>query len=238
MNPVLNKKTFENVVYENYETMSISGVVNKSFILWLILAAGAYFGWQNPLLILQQSLFWLIFAITVTLCLLITFNPKMSAYFSPLYAFGEGLFLGAITLFFEKDYPGIAINAVFLTIAVLFLMLTAFKSGKIRATKKFRLVVITSTLAICGVYLVDILLYAFNVPGITFIHSSGFIGILFSVFVVIIASLNLILDFDLIQKGVALGAPKYMEWYCSFALMVTIVWLYLEILRLLAKTRR
>ena len=238
MNPVLNKKTFENVVYGNYETMSISGVVNKSFILWLILAAGAYLGWQNPLLILQQGLFWLIFAITVALCLIIAFNPKMSAYFSPLYAFGEGLFLGAITLFFEKDYPGIAINAVFLTIAVLFLMLTAFKSGKIKATKKFRLVVITSTLAICGVYVVDILLSLFNVPGITFIHSSGFIGILFSVFVVIIASLNLILDFDLIQRGVALGAPKYMEWYCSFALMVTIIWLYLEILRLLAKTRR
>ena len=103
MNPVLNKKTFENVVYGNYETMSISGVVNKSFILWLILAAGAYLGWQNPLLILQQSLFWLIFAITVALCLVIAFNPKMSAYFSPLYAFGEGLFLGAITLFFEKN---------------------------------------------------------------------------------------------------------------------------------------
>ena len=236
MNPVLNKKTFENFTYGNYDVMTINGVVNKSFILWLILAVGAYLGWQNPTIVL--GIFWLIIAVTFALCLIISFKSQTSPYLSPLYAFGEGLFLGSITVFFEKEYPGIAINAVFLTIGVLFCMLAAFKSGKIRATKKFYLVVFVSTIAICLVYIVDILLSAFNIPGITFIHSSGTIGILFSIFVVIIASLNLIIDFEMIQQGVYMGAPKYMEWYGAFALMVTIIWLYLEILRLLSKTRR
>ena len=236
MNPVLNKKAFENVVYGNSDVMTINGVINKSFILWLMLAVGAYLGWRNPSIVL--GLFWVNFVITLALCVIISFYRQISPYLSPLYAFGEGLFLGMITLFFEKEYPGIAVNAVFLTISVLLCMLAAFKSGKIRATRKFHLVVGISTTAIFFVYFIDILLYSFNVPGITFIHSSGTIGILFSVFVVIIASLNLIRDFDIIQRGVYMCAPKYMEWYGAFALMVTIIWLYLEILRLLSKTRR
>ncbi len=234
MNPVLNKKTFQTVSYGD-DVMTTNGVINKSFILWLILAAGAYLGWTNATVIMNYI--WLIIIGAFALCLLIVFNLRTAPYFSPIYAFGEGLMLGAITLFFEKDYPGIAVNAIFLTICDLFLMLAAFKSGKIRATKKFKKVVILSTFAICLVYLIDIILSACHIPGITFIHSSGALGILISVFVVIIASLNLILDFDVIQTGVEGHAPKYMEWYGAFALMVTIVWLYLEILRLLTKLR-
>lgn len=234
MNPVLNKKTFQTISYGD-DVMTINGVINKSLILWLILAVGAYLGWTNAALIVNY--FWLIIIGSLALCLVIVFNLRTAPYFSPIYAFGEGLMLGSITLFFEKDYPGIAVNAIFLTISVLFLMLAAFKSGKIRATSKFTKVVVLSTFAICFVYMVDIILSLCHVPGITFIHSSGAIGILVSVFIVIIASLNLILDFDMIQQGVAVGSPKYMEWYGSFALMVTIVWLYLEILRLLTKLR-
>ena len=235
MNPVLNKNTFSSLNYAD-EKMSISGVINKSFMLWLILAAGAYFGWTNAALIINY-IWWIIIG-TFGLCLLIVFNLRTVPYISPIYAFGEGLLLGAITLLFEKDFPGIAINAVFLTIGVLFCMLAAFKSGKIRATKKFGTIIGISTSAIFLVYLLDIALLSCHVPGITFIHSSGAIGIFFSVVVVIIAALNLIKDFDMIQRGVAVGAPKYMEWYGAFALMVTIVWLYLEILRLLSKFRR
>ncbi len=235
MNPVLNEKTFSGFNYSE-DAMTIGGVINKSFLLWLVLAAGAYLGWTNATLVISK--FWPIFIVTLILCLIISFVRHTSPYLSPLYAFGEGLFLGAITLFFEKDYPGIAVNAVFLTVAVLFCMLAAFKSGKIRATNKFKKVIVISTLAIAGVYLIDIILSLCHVPGITLIHSSGPLGILISVGVVIIAALNLILDFDMIQRGVARQAPKYMEWYSSFALMVTIIWLYLEILRLLSKIRR
>ncbi|WP_372519714.1 Bax inhibitor-1/YccA family protein [Candidatus Ruminimicrobiellum ovillum] len=235
MNPVLNKKTFQTVSYGD-DVMTINGVINKSFILWLFLAAGAYFGWTNAASIMNIY-FWLITAGALALCVIISFNVRTAPYFSPIYAFGEGLVLGAITLFAEKDYPGIAVNAIFLTICDLFLMLAAFKSGKIRATKKFVKIVALSTAAICLVYFLDIILLVCHTPGIAFIHSSGALGILVSVFVVIIASLNLVVDFEFIQNGVEGHAPKYMEWYGAFALMVTIVWLYLEILRLLSKVR-
>lgn len=234
MNPVLNEKTFSGFNYSD-DAMTIGGVINKSFILWLILAVGAYLGWTNAAFVM--SMFWLLFIVTLALCFMISFMRHTSPYLSPLYAFGEGLFLGAITLFFEKDYPGIAVNAVFLTVAVLFCMLAAYKSGKIRATNKFKKVIFISTLAIAGVYFIDIILLLCHVPSVPFIHSSGPIGILFSIGVVIIAALNLIIDFDMIQRGVTRQAPKYMEWYGAFALMVTIVWLYLEILRLLTKIR-
>ncbi|MBQ4178343.1 MAG: Bax inhibitor-1/YccA family protein, partial [Elusimicrobia bacterium] len=205
--------------------------------LWLFLAAGAYLGWTNAASIINNYWWLIIIGGTLALCFIIVFNLGTVPYLSPIYAFGEGLILGAITLFAEKNYPGIAVNAIFLTICDLFLMLAAFKSGKIRATEKFKKVVILSTFAIGLVYFLDIILFVCHTPGIIFIHSSGFIGIFVSVFVVIIASLNLILDFDVIQTGIEGHAPKYMEWYGAFALMVTIVWLYIEILRLLTKLR-
>ena len=234
MNPVLNEKSFSQFGYSE-NAMTINGVINKSFILWLVLAVGAYFGWTHPAMVM--GMFWLIFIVTFVLCLLISFNKQTAPYFSPIYAFCEGLFLGALTLFFEKKYPGIAVNAVFLTVCDLFCMLALFKSGKIRATKKFYVIISASTLAICLLYLFDIIMASFGGAGIPAITSSGPVGILFSVIVVLIASLNLIIDFDIIQKGVSRGAPKYMEWYGSFALMVTLVWIYLEMIRLLSKIR-
>ncbi|MCR4662381.1 MAG: Bax inhibitor-1/YccA family protein [Endomicrobiaceae bacterium] len=235
MNPALNDKTFSGVGYSE-EKMTVSGVINKSIILWMILAVGAYLGWKNPAV--TAPLLLPICLISFVLALFIIFKKTTCPFLSPFYAFGEGLLMGTLTLFFEKQYPGIAFNAVFLTISVLFCMLAAFRAGIIKPTNKFYFIVGISTLAICLLYIVEIVLSLFGVAGFTFINDSGPWGILFSVFVVIIASLNLIIDFDMIQKGVAFGAPEYMEWYGAFALMVTIVWLYMEILRLLGKVRR
>ncbi len=235
MNPVLNKKTFSNLSYEQ-EAMTVNGVINKSFVLWLVLAVGAYFGWAYPSV--TAPLLMPAILIALVLSIIIVFKRNTVALLSPFYAFCEGLVLGTLTLFFEKDYPGIAFNAIFLTITVLFCMLAAFKAGFIKATNKFYLIVSVSTIAICLLYVVELILSLCGVAGFNFITASTPLGIAFSAFVVIIAALNLIIDFDMIEQGVSYGAPKYMEWYGAFALMVTIVWLYLEILRLLSKIRR
>jgi len=166
------------------------------------------------------------------------FKQTWSPLTAPVYALCEGLFLGGISAIFEKSYPGIAIQAVALTFAVMFVLLLAYKTGIIRATRGFKLGVIAATGAIALVYMVSFFLQLFGWSGLSFIYSSTPLGIGISVIVVIIAALNLILDFDFIETAARMGAPKYMEWYGAFGLMVTLIWLYLEILRLLAKTRR
>ena len=236
MNPVLNKKLLDKFSYGNQEAMTINGVINKSFILWMILAVGAYLGWKNPAVAAPLLLPALI--ISLILALIIIFKTSTAPFLSPIYAFGEGLLMGTITLLFEKDYPGIAFNAVFLTVCVLFCMLAAFRAGIIKPTKKLKLIIFVSTSAIFLLYLVELILSLCGITGFTFIYDSTPLGIAFSFFVVIIAAFNLIVDFDLIERCVYMRAPKYMEWYGAFALMVTIIWLYLEILRLLGKTRR
>jgi len=165
------------------------------------------------------------------------FKKEWSPVTAPVYALLEGLALGGISAMFELRYPGIAIQGVGLTFGTLFVLLLAYQSGIIRATRGFKVGVIAATGGIAVLYLVDMVLRYFNRP-VTFIHESGPWGIAFSLFVVIIAALNLVLDFDLIETGVKNGAAKYMEWYGAFALMVTLIWLYLEILRLLGKARR
>ena len=235
MNPVLGNKTFSNLGY-NQETMTVKGTINKSFVLWVILAIGAYLGWSSSNVVLP--LIWPLVIVSFILAIVTVFKKNIAPWTSPIYAFCEGLFLGVITLFFNKSYPGIAVNAVFLTISVLFCMLFAFKAGYIRATNKFYAIVGVSTMAIMLLYVVNLIITMFGGAGIGFIYASSTFGILFSVAVVIIASLNLIIDFDIIQKGATSGAPKYMEWYGAFALMITIIWLYIEILRLLSKLRR
>ena len=236
MNPVLNKKLLDKFSYGNQEAMTINGVINKSFILWMLLAAGAYLGWKNPTAALPLLI--PAFIISIILAFIIVFKPSTAPFLSPVYAFGEGLLMGTITLFFEKDYPGIAFNAIFLTVCVLFCMLAAFRAGIIKPTKKFKLIMFVSMSAIFLLYLVEFILSVCGVTGFTFIYDSTPLGIAFSFIVVIIAAFNLIVDFDLIERCVYMRAPKYMEWYGAFALMVTIIWLYLEILRLLGKTRR
>jgi uncharacterized YccA/Bax inhibitor family protein len=155
---------------------------------------------------------------------------------APLYAILEGLFLGALSSFLEAQFNGIVVQAVGLTFAIFICILLIYRTGIIKVTDNFRIGIVAATGGIALIYLVTIVMNLFGTT-IPYIHSSGPIGIGFSVFVIIIATLNLVLDFDFIEHGVDMRAPKYMEWYAAFGLMVTLVWLYIEILRLLAKLR-
>jgi len=169
--------------------------------------------------------------------MIISFKANLAPYLSVPYAALEGLAIGGISAVLERRYPGIAIQAVGLTFAVLAVMLVAYKLGIIRATERFRAIVIGATGAIALVYLVSIVLGLFHVS-VPLLNSSSPLGIIVSLVIVGVAALNLILDFDFIESGASQGAPRYMEWYAAFGLLVTMVWLYMEILRLLSKTRR
>jgi uncharacterized YccA/Bax inhibitor family protein len=168
---------------------------------------------------------------------LITFFKKTAApYTAPIYALAEGVFLGALSAMMELKYPGIAFQAITLTFGTLFALLAVYKSGLINVTENFKLGVAAATGGIFLVYLASFVMGFFGVS-MPYIHGSGLMGIGFSVFVIIIAALNLVLDFDFIEEGAKRGAPRYMEWYAAFGLLVTLVWLYIEILRLLSKLR-
>jgi uncharacterized YccA/Bax inhibitor family protein len=233
-NPLLKDSVFQTSV-RNAEVMTVSGTINKSIILWVLLAAGAFYSWTHPSIIMPLTLPILLGGFV--LAIISSFKMNLSPFLSPIYAVCEGLVLGVISIYFEKSYPGIVANAVLLTMCVLFCMLAAYKTGMLRATPRFKKVVILSTFAIALVYLIDLLMGAFGARGFNFLSDSSGLGIIISLIIVAVASLNLIIDFDLIERGAQYRAPKYMEWYSSFALMVTLVWLYLEILRLLSRTR-
>jgi uncharacterized YccA/Bax inhibitor family protein len=233
-NPLLKDSVFQTPV-RGAEVMTVSGTINKSIILWVLLAAGAFYSWTHSAIIMPL-LMPLLFGAFV-LAIISSFKMDLTPFLSPIYAICEGLVLGVVSVYFEKSYPGIVINAVLLTMCVLFCILAAYKTGMLKATPKFKKVVILSTLAIALVYLIDLLMGVFGARGFDFLGNSSGLGIIISLVIVAVAALNLIIDFDLIERGVQYGAPKYMEWYSSFALMVTLVWLYLEILRLLSKTR-
>ena len=212
------------------EVMTLDGTVNKTGILLGLCVGGAYFGWNAPGLVLPAVLIGFVIA------LFTIFRPKNSPYTAPAYAAIEGVALGGITMIFEAQYPGIGIQAIGLTFGILASLLFCYKSGIIKPTENFRLMIFAGTMGIFILYLVGFIMSFFG-NSIGFIHSNGLFGIGFSLFVVAIASLNLVLDFDFIEEGAEKGMPKYLEWYGAFSLMVTLIWLYLEILRLLAKIR-
>jgi uncharacterized YccA/Bax inhibitor family protein len=166
------------------------------------------------------------------------FKKEWSPVTSPIYALLEGLVLGGLSAMFELRYPGIAMEAVGLTFGTLFVMLFLYKSGVIKVTQKFRMGVVAATGGIVIFYFLTWILSMLHISMFSSVFGSGPIGIGFSLLVVAIASLNLVLDFDFVEQGVAYGAPKYMEWYAAFGIMVTLVWLYLEMLRLLSKFRK
>jgi len=235
-NPALKAETFTQApALGEAGVMTIQGTVNKTLILLGLTGFSASWAWGNVAisapLVLPAAIGGFIVAL-VTI-----FKKEWAFITAPIYALVEGVFLGAISLIFEKTYPGIVIQAVALTFGVLFSLLIVYKSRLIKVTENFKLGVFAATGGIAIIYLVSIVMGLFG-KGIPFIHSSGPIGIGFSLFVVVIASLNLVMDFDFIEKGAEHGAPKYMEWYGAFGLIVTLIWLYLEILRLLSKTRR
>ncbi|MGM0545081.1 MAG: Bax inhibitor-1/YccA family protein [Bacteroidota bacterium] len=235
-NPTLSEKTFQNIertASADQGTMTVSGTINKTIMLFLILLIGAAISWYQP----SQVLIWggAIGGFIVAMATI--FKKQWAPYTAPLYAGLEGLFLGGISVMYEAAYSGIVYNAILLTLGVFAAMLFAYRSGLIEVTKKFRTGVVAATGGIFLVYLASIVLSFFGIE-ISLIHGSGMMGIGFSLIIVGVAALNLVLDFDMIEKGAEAQAPQYYEWYTSFGLMITLVWLYIEILRLLAKLQR
>jgi uncharacterized YccA/Bax inhibitor family protein len=239
-NPALNARTFAALprVADPAKAMTIQGTVNKAFIMLALLLLPAVWVWQQYFATRtpQTIMPWLYIGIFggLVVALVTVFKRQWSPMTAPLYSVLEGLAIGAISAVFEAQFPGIVIQAVALTFGTLLALLLIYKSRIIKVTAKFRLGVVAATGGIAVIYVLTIVLGFFGIH-IPFIYGSGTIGILFSLFVVTIAALNLVLDFDFIENGAAAGAPKYMEWYAAFGLMVTLIWLYLEILRLLAK---
>ncbi len=238
-NPVLTSKTFD--IAPAGERMTISGTVNKTAILLALVLITAIYTWgrfyssQDAGAIMP--LVWTGAIGGLIVALITVFKKEWAAVTAPIYALLQGFLVGGISAIFESAYPGIVVQAVGLTFGTLGCLLLAYKSGLIKPTENFKLGVVAATGSIALLYLVNIVLSMFGKP-IGFIHESGTFGILFSVFVVVIAALNLVLDFDFIEAGAENGAPKHMEWYGAFGLTVTLIWLYLEILRLLAKLRK
>ncbi len=242
-NPALNKNTFLDVadgslVSHGEGTMTINGTANKTGLMLILVVIGAMYSWSQftgpesapammPL-VLGGAIGGLVLALVTV------FKKTWAPFTAPLYALVEGVFIGGLSAIFEARYPGIVMQAVGLTFGTMAAMLLAYRSGLIRATEKFKLGVVAATGGILLLYLAQFAMSFFG-HSMDFISGHSFMAIGFSVFVVIIAALNLVLDFDLIESGAHAGAPKYMEWYGAFALTVTLVWLYLEILRLLSK---
>ncbi len=243
-NPTLTSKIFNTTIADQQQgVMTARGAMNKFGFLFLMVIGGAAFTWHlyyqgkaetmMPLMILG------VFGGLIT-ALVITFKQTWAPYLAPLYGLLEGLFIGAISAIvnemFAKKYPGIVIQAVGLTFGVAISMFLLYNFRIIRATQRFKSVLLTATAGIMIFYLITFVVRMFGVQMDFMMMGNGsLLGIGISLFVVIIAALNLIIDFDMIEQGAEMGAPKYMEWYCAFALMVTIVWLYVEMLKLLSR---
>jgi len=245
-NPVFGNAVFSRLGnISDTGVMTVNGTMNKTGLMLLIVTFAALFTWRKffgaydystPEAAFSAVSLWLIGGgiggfITA---LVTTFRPQSSHITAPLYAVFEGLFLGGISAFFEVQYPGLVMRAVALTLGVFFVMLFLFRSGKIRASGKLVMGILAATGGIALVYFISIIAGMFG-ANLGFLYGNSNFSIGFSLLVVVVAALNLILDFDFIERGARGGAPKVMEWYGAFGLMVTLIWLYLEILRLLAK---
>ena len=225
---------------DSTQRMTLAGAINKTGILLVLCLVSAGYVWNR---FFQSSeppavngLMMLGLLGGLAMAIVTIFKRQWAGLTAPAYALLQGLALGGISAMFELQYPGIVIQAVGLTFGTLAMLLLAYKTGLIKPTENFRLMIVAATGGIALLYLVSFVMGFFG-SSVGFIHSNGLFGIGFSLFVVAIAALNLVLDFDFIEAGAEQGAPKYMEWYGAFSLMVTLVWLYLEILRLLAKLR-
>ena len=230
-NPVLSSKTFSNSILSDNQ-MTIEGTVNKTAISLLLLVGTGYFTFDvvNPVLLVGCGIGGFVIAIITV------FKKEWAPITVPIYASLEGAMLGGISYMYNSLYNGIVTNAILLTLGILVSLLIAYRSGYIKPTENFKLGIFAATGGIAIVYLINFIMGFFGSGfSIMNINNSSPLSIGFSVVVVIIASLNLVLDFDFIEEGAEKGAPKYMEWYGAFGLLVTLIWLYLEILRLLAK---
>jgi uncharacterized YccA/Bax inhibitor family protein len=247
-NPVLQDKAFRDLPATG-ERMSMNGTIARTGLLLVLALITGGWTWHHFVEVAQQGglpagmaaispYLWGGLIVGFVLALVTSFASRWAGLTAPLYAMAEGCALGGISVMLNLRYPGIVMQAVMLTAGVLAVMLLLYRSGIIKVTDRFRMGVVAATGAIALLYLVDIGLRAFTSIQIPFIHETGALGIGFSLLVVGLAALNLVLDFDMIERATAQGAPKYMEWYGAFALMMTLVWLYMEILRLLSKARR
>lgn len=247
-NPAFSEKIFSKAgAYSSEETMTVQGTMNKALLMLILVILGAAFTWKGfydampvegaenvslPTSVIAWMLVGGIGGFITSL--IVIFAPKTAPYTAPIYAVLEGLFLGGISAFFAMQYSGIVMQAVGLTFITFFIMLTTYRTGLIKVTEKFRTIIIVATAAIALMYFVTFILGFFGV-NTGYIHGNGLLSIGISVAVIAIAALNLLLDFDFIDRASAQGAPKYMEWFGAFGLMVTLIWLYIEFLRLLSK---
>jgi uncharacterized YccA/Bax inhibitor family protein len=237
-NPALNPNTFTALAGTDTARMTVQGTINKTGLLVLLTMASATWTWslayQGSPLVGPLILVGLVGGLGMAIATLLV--KRWAPATAPAYALAEGLVLGGISAIYNVASHGIAIQAVALTFGTLALMLVAYSTGVIRVTQRFRTVVVAATGAIALFYLATLVLGLFHIQ-IPLVHDSGPLGILFSAVVVTIAAMNLAIDFDFISAGAAAGAPRFMEWYGAFGVMVTLIWLYLEILRLLSKLR-
>ena len=243
-NPVFKENVFSRDYSSQSEVMTVNGTVNKTALMLLIVIAAAIFVWNKFFAAIQVNpedgaaavMPWVIGGgIGGLIAALVTaFRPKSAGISAPIYAVFEGLLLGGISAIFEAKFPGVVMRAVALTLAVFFAMLFLYRSGIIKVTKKLQMGIFAATAGIAVVYLVSFIGGFFGME-FSFLHGNSNFSIGFSLVVVAIAALNLVMDFSFIERATESGAPKYMEWYGAFGLMVTLIWLYLEILRLLSK---
>jgi len=243
-NPTLTEKMFDKsyeMAANNMGTMTVRGAINKFGFMMLMLIAGAAYNWNLYEQLKQDTmttLMWVGIIGGLISALAISFKPNWAPVLAPLYALLEGLFIGAISAIlnaaFADSYPGLIMQAVGLTFGVALAMFLLYNFRVISATERFKSIVFTATLGIGIFYLITMVLRMFGV-NVSFMYDSSLLSIGISLFVVGIAALNLIMDFDMIEQGAERGAPKFMEWYGAFGLMVTIVWLYIEMLKLLSK---
>ena len=243
-NPTLTAKSFQKTLHTGVdgEVMTERGSLNKFGLLMVLVLASASFTWKaaaEGVNVIPWTLGSLIAGIVIVLAL--TFKPMWGSFLAPIYALVQGVLVGGISAYYNDAFshiaPNLIMQAVGITFGVVIAMFGLYRFGVIKATEKFKAIIFTATAGIAIFYLLAIVLRLFGIQ-MPLIHSSGTWGIVFSLVVVSVAALNLILDFDMIEQGSAMGAPKYMEWYGAFGLLVTIIWLYLEILRLLSKFAR
>lgn len=239
-NPTFSDRILRDYSYADADrTMTVQGAVNKVILLMALVIAGAAFTWSKFMVQAEtgQGIVqgWMIGGSVAgfILALVISFKKELAPFLSPIYAVCEGLCIGALSAYFELMFPGLVMRAVVLTFGVLFAMLFLYKTRMIQATQRFRAIVLAATIGIAVAYLATFIIGLFGVRT-TFMFGGGALGIVISLVIVVVAALNLILDFDFVEKGADAGLPAYFEWYSAFGLMVTLIWLYIEILRLLA----
>jgi len=241
-NPTLSQKIFDrSLQQQDAGTMTVRGAVNKfGFLLFMVLAGAAYtwYLYYNNQSQTMTTLMWVGIIGGLISVFAICFKPTLAPYLSPAYGILEGFFLGAISAIlndaFSEKYPGLVLQAVGLTFGVAIAMFLLYNFRIIKATEKFKSVIFTATAGIAIFYVITLVLRLFNI-NIPFMYDSSMLGIGLSLFIIAIAALNLIIDFDMIEQGADKGAPKFMEWYGAFGLLVTMIWLYVEILRLLSR---